>query len=106
MTLAAVSTHAAPLTPPKSPPAELGAGPPIELARDGCGPGWHRRHWRDRWAIGIGATAFQTKVRTTAGARAGTIPTQIGAVFTYGAGVTHNRARGTTSPRSSISSIS
>ena len=21
----------------------------IELVRDGCGPGWHARAWRDRW---------------------------------------------------------
>src|ERR1700758_279322 len=47
--LAAVSAKAAPLPPAKSPAAELGAGPPIELARDGCGHGWYRVRWRDQW---------------------------------------------------------
>jgi hypothetical protein len=23
--------------------------PAIELVRDGCGAGWHRQGWRDRW---------------------------------------------------------
>ena len=27
---------------------ELGAAPPIELVRDGCGRGWHRSRWRDQ----------------------------------------------------------
>ena len=25
------------------------AAPPIELVAEGCGWGWHRRHWLDRW---------------------------------------------------------
>ena len=49
ITLAAVSTNAAPLPPGKPPAAELSATPPIEMVRDGCGPGWHRHHWRDYW---------------------------------------------------------
>ena len=28
---------------------ELGAAHPVELVRDGCGPGWHRGRWRDEW---------------------------------------------------------
>jgi hypothetical protein len=47
--LAAVSVEAAPLPPANSPAAELGAGPPIKLVAQGCGPGWHRHHWRDYW---------------------------------------------------------
>ena len=44
----AVSAQATPLS---SKPAaiELGAPPPVELVRDGCGRGWHRTHWRDQW---------------------------------------------------------
>jgi hypothetical protein len=41
--------RAAPLPPTRSAMAHLNATPPIELAREGCGPGWHRHHWRDRW---------------------------------------------------------
>ena len=29
----------------------LGAAPPLELVRDGCGRGWHRTRWRDQWGI-------------------------------------------------------
>jgi hypothetical protein len=25
------------------------AGAPFELVRQGCGYGWHRGRWRDRW---------------------------------------------------------
>jgi hypothetical protein len=54
-------------------------------------------------AIGSGVTAFQTKVvmDTTAGARGGTIPTQIGAVSSLGGvGVIHSeRHARRTSPR-------
>jgi hypothetical protein len=25
------------------------AAPPIELVAEGCGWGWHRHHWIDRW---------------------------------------------------------
>ena len=27
----------------------LGAAPPVQQVRDGCGRGWHRDHWRDQW---------------------------------------------------------
>jgi len=47
--LGAVSVQAAPLPPAKANPAEVGAAPSIELVRQGCGWGWHRGHWRDRW---------------------------------------------------------
>lgn len=47
LTLAA-SAEASPLS-PKPPAIEFGAAPPIELARDGCGRGWHRTRWRDQW---------------------------------------------------------
>ncbi len=47
LTLAA-SAQATPLA-PNSASIELGAGPPVELVRDGCGPGWHRTRWRDQW---------------------------------------------------------
>jgi hypothetical protein len=42
------SAQAAPHAPyPAS--IELGAAPPIELVGGGCGWGWHRHHWQDRW---------------------------------------------------------
>ena len=47
--LTAISAQAAPLPPTKSTMSELGSAPPVELVREGCGPGWHRYHWRDRW---------------------------------------------------------
>jgi len=47
--LAAVSAQAAPVPPAKTTRAELGASPAIELVRQGCGWGWHRGRWRDRW---------------------------------------------------------
>jgi hypothetical protein len=47
--LATVSVEAAPIAPARATPAELGYAPPIELVREGCGWGWHRGHWRDRW---------------------------------------------------------
>ena len=47
--LAATSVQAAP-APTKALP-ELGASPPLELVRDGCGRGWHRHHWRDQWGF-------------------------------------------------------
>jgi hypothetical protein len=43
----AASAQAAPLS-PKPAVIELGAVPPFELARDGCGRGWHRDRWRDQ----------------------------------------------------------
>jgi hypothetical protein len=49
LALAAVSAQAAPLPPAKATLVELGTAPPIELVRQGCGLGWHREHWRDRW---------------------------------------------------------
>jgi hypothetical protein len=46
----AVSVQAAPIVvPAKRIAIELGAAPPIELVRQGCGWGWHRGGWRDRW---------------------------------------------------------
>ena len=48
LTLAA-SAQAAPFAPMPT-GIELGAGPLIELARDGYGRGWHRDHWRDQWS--------------------------------------------------------
>ena len=46
--LMTVPGEAAPLA-GKANRVELGAAPPIELVAEGCGPGWHRRHWRDYW---------------------------------------------------------
>ena len=48
--LAAMPVQAAPV-PTKGTPAELGAAPPVELVRDGCGRGWHRHHWRDQMGL-------------------------------------------------------
>ena len=45
----AASTQAAPVW-RNAAGIELGAAPLIELVRDGCGRGWHRRSWRDQWA--------------------------------------------------------
>jgi hypothetical protein len=47
--LAAVSVHAAPLPPANATSTELSSVPPIEQVAQGCGWGWHRHHWRDRW---------------------------------------------------------
>jgi hypothetical protein len=47
--LTSVSAQAVPLAPAKAFPVQFGAGSSIELARQGCGWGWHRGHWRDRW---------------------------------------------------------
>jgi hypothetical protein len=66
--LAAVSAQATPFPPnplgpviympnqkwaplPNDPPrvAPVGAVLPAELVAQGCGRGWHRGHWRDRW---------------------------------------------------------
>jgi hypothetical protein len=45
----AVSAQAAPIAvPAKVSTVERRARPAIELAREGCGWGWHRGHWRDR----------------------------------------------------------
>jgi hypothetical protein len=48
LALITISAQAAPLAPAKPAVTELGS-PPIELVRQGCGWGWHRHHWRDRW---------------------------------------------------------
>ena len=47
--LTSVSAQAVPLAPAKAIPLQLAASPSIELARQGCGWGWHRGRWRDRW---------------------------------------------------------
>ena len=64
LALAAASAQAAPPVPkpqdisnqewaplsndqPSPPPS---AAPPVELVAQGCGWGWHRHHWRDRWS--------------------------------------------------------
>jgi hypothetical protein len=48
LAFAVVSAQAAPIaTRPMQP--EIAAAPPIKLVRQGCGWGWHRRGWRDRW---------------------------------------------------------
>jgi hypothetical protein len=49
LALTTITAQATPLPLAKSTMAELGSAPPIELAREDCGPGWHRHHWRDRW---------------------------------------------------------
>jgi hypothetical protein len=46
--LTAVSVQAAPIA-TKSLQVELGAAPGVELVRQGCGWGWHRTRWWDRW---------------------------------------------------------
>ena len=46
--LVAVSVHAAPIS-IKPTEVSLGPAPRIELVAQGCGWGWHRAHWRDRW---------------------------------------------------------
>ena len=46
---AAVSVQAAPFSPATMTSAELHSAPAIELIRQGCGWGWYRAHWRDRW---------------------------------------------------------
>ena len=44
----AVSAQAVPLAPN---PASIEVGPasPVEPVAGGCGWGWHRLHWQDRW---------------------------------------------------------
>ena len=46
---AAVSVQAGPSSPATMTSAELHSAPAMELIRQGCGWGWHRAHWRDRW---------------------------------------------------------
>jgi hypothetical protein len=47
--LTSVSAHATPLPSAKATTGELSSALSIELVRQGCGWGWHRAHWRDRW---------------------------------------------------------
>jgi hypothetical protein len=48
--LAPMSVQAAPFAVPAKPiTVELRGAPSIELVRQGCGWGWHRGGWRDRW---------------------------------------------------------
>jgi len=44
----AASVQAAPLA-PQLKAIELGAALPMELVGGGCGWGWHRNYWKDRW---------------------------------------------------------
>ncbi len=48
LALATTSLQAAPV-PTKATLAERDASPSFELVAQGCGWGWHRRRWRDRW---------------------------------------------------------
>jgi hypothetical protein len=48
LALAPTPLQAAPV-PTKGLPSEPGVAPSFELARDGCGHGWHRPRWRDQW---------------------------------------------------------
>ena len=63
MAFATVSVQAAPIA-TKPMRAELGAPPSIELARQDCGPGWHRTHCAIATGIGTGAAAFLTGADT------------------------------------------
>jgi hypothetical protein len=48
--LGPMSVQGAPIAVPAKPiTVELGGAPSIELVRQGCGWGWHRGEWRDRW---------------------------------------------------------
>jgi cyanophycinase-like exopeptidase len=47
--LAATSAQAAPLAPRPQSQAPIDVAPPIKLVAEGCGWGWHRHHWIDRW---------------------------------------------------------
>jgi hypothetical protein len=38
-----------PLSNDMSNPSPVGSAPPLTLASGGCGWGWHRHHWQDRW---------------------------------------------------------
>lgn len=52
--LPVTSAQAAPVA-TKAMRTELAANSAIELVRQGCGPGWHRARWRDRygyWHLG------------------------------------------------------
>jgi hypothetical protein len=46
--LAAIPSQAAPLAPKASLP-QIGTALAPTLIANGCGPGWHRNRWRDRW---------------------------------------------------------
>jgi hypothetical protein len=43
----AASAQAAPLAPRQQ--STLGGSPPVELVSGGCGWGWHRNYWKERW---------------------------------------------------------
>jgi hypothetical protein len=45
----AASQEWAPLPNGPESKGSLEAAPPIELVAEGCGWGWHRHHWIDRW---------------------------------------------------------
>jgi hypothetical protein len=81
LALATTPLQAAPV-PTKPLPSELGAALSLELVRDGWDAAGTATTGVTNGAIGIGATAFQTKVVLTAAmARDGTIPPRIGAVL-------------------------
>jgi hypothetical protein len=44
----AAAAQAAPIAIPAK-PSHIETAPPIELVRQGCGWGWHRVGWGDRW---------------------------------------------------------
>jgi len=46
---ATLSAQAAPGSPFKGSPVELGVAPSTELVRDGCGYAYHRMLWQDGW---------------------------------------------------------
>jgi len=80
LALAATPLQAAPV-PTKALPGELGAAPPLELVSGGCGRGWPTTGVTNG-AIGMGVTAFRTKVVLTAAmARGRTIRLPLGAVL-------------------------
>jgi hypothetical protein len=55
--LTSVSAQAVPLAPTKAIPVQFGPRPSIELARQGCGWGWHRVIGRTVGVIGTGVAA-------------------------------------------------
>src|SRR6516225_6364057 len=76
------SAQAAPLS-LKPTSIELGASPPVELVRDGCGRGWHRTRWRDQWGNWQWGDCVPNEggYGYDGGARGGTSPIRICAVF-------------------------
>jgi hypothetical protein len=58
--LGPMSVQAAPIAVPAKPiTVELGGAPSIELVRQGCGWGWHRGGWRDRWGYWHGGRCYR-----------------------------------------------